>query len=149
MGHNYHGQKWIRNSRRCAIYVRDDFRCVYCLTQTRLVLDHVEPYGGNASDNLVSSCADCNQDKGDSSLEAWILRREARGEDPRELRLLRQRVAISTFLPPDTRLGRELEKARPRGTFLTLPEVVSQLSSPKSKRRRRRSCTSKEIACAS
>jgi hypothetical protein len=123
MAHNYHGQKWIRNERRCAIYARDDFRCVYCLEQTRLVLDHVEPFAGNDSENLVSSCADCNCDKGDKSLEAWLTQREARGEDRQDLRSIRQRVALATFLPPDVRLGRALEKRRPRGTFLSLPEI--------------------------
>lgn len=116
MPHNTNGQKWIRNEKRCAIYARDEFRCVYCLASpSKLVLDHVEPHAGNEADNLVTSCLPCNMRKGDRSCSAWLLRREALGEERGQIALVRQRVAIATFLPPDLELGRRLERQRRRG----------------------------------
>lgn len=117
MPHNHNGQKWIRNEKRCAIYARDGFRCVYCGERKRLCLDHLDPEGGNAEDNLVSSCWDCNTDKGVDTLEAWLKRRVARGEDPEEIASLRQYVAIQTFLPIDLRLGKILDAHRDKGGF--------------------------------
>lgn len=117
MPHNHNGQKWIRNEKRCAIYARDGFRCIYCLELRRVCLDHVDPEGGNGEENLVSSCWDCNSDKGSETLEEWIARRGARGEPLEALRMLRQRVAIHTFLPLNRSLGKRLEKKRPRGEF--------------------------------
>lgn len=132
-----HGQKWIRNTRRCAIYARDRFTCVYCEEPgKRLLLDHVEPFGGNESDNLVSACWDCNGEKGDKSLDAWLLHRRAvRGDEDALLLGIRQRVAVQTFLPPDMDLGRALEARRPRGGFETLPQLEVRIAA--SKRRRR------------
>jgi hypothetical protein len=132
-----HGQKWIRNTRRCAIYARDRFMCVYCEEPgKRLLLDHVEPFGGNESDNLVSACWDCNGEKGDKSLDAWLLHRRAvRGDEASVLLAIRQRVAVQTFLPPDMELGRALEARRPRGGFEALPGLVVALAARKRKRR--------------
>ena len=130
------GQKWVRNERRCAIYARDRFMCVYCEEPgKRLLLDHVEPFGGNGSDNLVTSCWDCNRDKSDKSLDAWLLHRQAaRGEDAEALLEIRQRVAIQTFLPPDMDLGRALEARRPRGGFEALPKLAVHILKKRTRR---------------
>lgn len=65
----------IRKDLRLAIYLRDDFRCLYCLADLRNVdpsgisLDHIVTQsdgGGNSPDNLVTACRKCNctrQDK--------------------------------------------------------------------------------------
>lgn len=117
MPHNYNGQKWIRNEKRCAIYARGSFKCAYCLKRARLCLDHVSPRGGNSDDNLVPSCWDCNGEKGTMSLEEWLASRAARGEPLAALAKVRQRVALLTFLPIDIKLGKLLERTRPRGDF--------------------------------
>lgn len=112
------GYKWIRPWKRCAIYARDEFRCVYCSLRTsKLTLDHVEPEGGNDTENLVTSCLFCNMQKGDKTLREWAHYRATVGWDdpPDWLSKVRQRVAIATFLPIDPRLGKTLEASRLRG----------------------------------
>ncbi len=96
----------------------------------------MEPFGGNDSENLVTACWDCNGDKGDKSLEAWLLhRRAARGEEALVLSAIRQRVATQTFLPPDLELGRALEARRPRGGFEALAGLEVAIVARKRKRR--------------
>lgn len=83
--------KWITPERRAAIYLRDDFRCVYCQRKPErsrwrhpwtdpaisvgLTLDHVVPEhegGDNGSGNVVTCCERCNDAKGRMSLEEWL-----------------------------------------------------------------------------
>jgi len=58
-------------SLRFAIFERDEFTCQYCgatAPDAQLVVDHVMPVargGGSDPDNLVASCARCNQGKSD------------------------------------------------------------------------------------
>lgn len=55
--------------KRLRIYWRDQFTCRYCgramhpLSED-LTLDHIEPNGGDADDNLATSCRSCNSSKG-------------------------------------------------------------------------------------
>lgn len=55
---------------RFAIFDRDQFVCRYCgksPPSVRLVVDHVIPVsrgGTNATENLITSCQECNQGKG-------------------------------------------------------------------------------------
>jgi len=62
--------RWIRKSTRNAIYERDDYKCGYCgkdLSKTPaagIVLDHVDPEGGNEQKNLKTACKECNDSKG-------------------------------------------------------------------------------------
>lgn len=140
-----HGQKWIRNDRRCAVYARDEFRCVYCGScptwreddqrYSSLLLDHVEPFAGNGDENLVTVCDRCNTWKSDRSLDEWLRAREAYGEDPDELAIIRQRVAIQTFIPIDRQLGKRLEKLRGNGfgSFSALrSDFLALIASPSS-----------------
>lgn len=84
----WNGGKWIRPEKRLRIYERDGWRCVWC---TRLVtngkhprpwllkpteppqpacLDHVLPRtrgGSNDAGNLVTSCCECNEKRGEKS----------------------------------------------------------------------------------
>ena len=65
------GGKWIKQNMRLAIYIRDDFSCVYCGSQENLSLDHVTPYskgGGDKHNNLVTSCCSCNSRRGNKSI---------------------------------------------------------------------------------
>lgn len=79
---NEWGAKWIRRSRRLALYLRDGFICVYCgeslqLAEPKVItLDHVDPralFGSpiHTNDNLVTSCLRCNVAKGDQQLHEW------------------------------------------------------------------------------
>lgn len=70
---NWYGSSWIRKEKRLAIYMRDDWACVYCQKDLSRVkprlrtLDHVIPviYGGtNNANNLVTCCKACNDRKG-------------------------------------------------------------------------------------
>ena len=70
---NKNGSKWIRRSTRLAVYLRDDFTCLYCSrylgdSPQLLTLDHVLPISkeGRYNDvrNLATSCRNCNNLKG-------------------------------------------------------------------------------------
>ena len=58
-----------RKISRRALFARDGWRCVYCGDSGgRLTLDHVVPRsrgGDSVWENVVTSCAPCNQRKGD------------------------------------------------------------------------------------
>lgn len=66
---------------REAVYERDGWRCAYCgarcaTSPERLTLDHVVPRsqgGRGAPSNLVAACADCNHQRGDRPITAWLL----------------------------------------------------------------------------
>ena len=65
------GQKWIRNERRLALYLRDGLACCYCGSAiedgVRLTLDHLTPHshgGDNGNANLVTACLKCNSARG-------------------------------------------------------------------------------------
>ncbi len=65
-------------ARRTAIHTRDRGLCFYCLrrlTARLRCLDHVVPLvrrGSNSYRNLVSSCAECNSQKGETPAEGFL-----------------------------------------------------------------------------
>ncbi len=65
-------------ARREAIHARERSLCFYCLrrlTARVRCLDHVVPLvrrGGNSYRNLVSSCAECNSQKGETPAEGFL-----------------------------------------------------------------------------
>ena len=72
------GSKWLRPSKRIAIYTRDGFCCLYCGDTVekgaRLTVDHIVPSvdgGTNAADNLITCCLSCNSAKQDLSAREW------------------------------------------------------------------------------
>lgn len=76
---NKHGQKWIRNEKRLAIYIRDGLSCVYCgdgvETSTKLTLDHLDTRcsgGSNDASNLVTCCFKCNTARGTRSVKDFV-----------------------------------------------------------------------------
>lgn len=85
------GSNWIRREKRLAIYLRDDYRCVYCwrdLATEIATLDHVlacELGGTNEATNLVTACISCNSSKRDLRLSDFLATLADRGMDPREL----------------------------------------------------------------
>jgi len=94
----WNGSKWIRPEKRLAIYLRDEFRCVYCgrdlhkADATEVNLDHVRPHskgGSNDATNLVTSCKCCNSSRGNKSLAQFAdepTRRAVRRQTRRSLR---------------------------------------------------------------
>lgn len=71
------GSKWIRKERRLAIYLRDNFLCLYCLRNLHgsdprdITLDHIKPghFAGNHHEsNLVTCCRSCNSRRQDTPL---------------------------------------------------------------------------------
>ena len=77
-GNAGNGSKWIHRPRRLAIYERDGYRCVWCGIQVEAkisaCLDHLVPRsqgGTHKSNNLVTSCFDCNSDRGDCPWEIF------------------------------------------------------------------------------
>lgn len=76
------GMKWIRASRRLAIYIRDGFACCWCAAHVstpgvKLTLDHVRPEargGSHASGNLVTACMRCNRQRCTASAPAYARR---------------------------------------------------------------------------
>lgn len=74
------GSKWIRPEKRLAIYLRDEFHCVYCncnlhgADPRNITLDHVKPRskgGNNSEGNLITACLSCNSARGNKSLSEW------------------------------------------------------------------------------
>jgi hypothetical protein len=64
--------QWITTKKRLAIYLRDDFTCLYCNTSLKdahpndITLDHMisRVYGGdNSQTNLLTACKPCNDRK--------------------------------------------------------------------------------------
>lgn len=123
-----HGHHWIRDDRRIRIYMRDDWRCVWCRGSVctrrglgaagypfnpetgedfaRASLDHVHGRKrGNGNANLVTACAACNSARKHLSVGAWVERVTRRtGELPYDV-VARVRAAVARPLP-------ELRKAR-------------------------------------
>jgi hypothetical protein len=74
----WRGKHWIRDERRLAIHIRDEFACLYCGRSLKnaepgeLTLDHLRPRsagGGNENENLVTACKPCNSSRGD---RPWV-----------------------------------------------------------------------------
>ena len=91
---------WIRKAKRQAIYDRDGRACLYCgadetFSGAELQLDHyVPPFAGgtNESSNLVTACAECNNQKNGKSIReyfAWL--REKKGLTVKETREISDR----------------------------------------------------------
>jgi hypothetical protein len=60
---------------RSDVFRRDGYRCVYCESTMRLVLDHVIPLsrgGSNDASNLVACCEPCNSEKGALTPDEWL-----------------------------------------------------------------------------
>jgi 5-methylcytosine-specific restriction endonuclease McrA len=88
--------QWIRTDARLAVYLRDEFKCVYCgadlhgAAKTDVTLDHVHPYskgGENTPDNLVTACRSCNCARGARSLAQYA--------DPSTRRAVKRQTARS------------------------------------------------------
>lgn len=113
---NGRGSGWISKTRRLAIYLRDEFRCVYCqrdlhqLPPRQVTLDHLLPQsqgGTHADRNLVTACFDCNSRR---QHEKWVrFARQFPGAVERVV-LLRRRV-------PNLKLARSLRTPAPAGAI--------------------------------
>jgi len=82
------GSKWIRPTKRLAIYLRDGLCCAYCGATVEdgatLSLDHItacELGGHNGATNLVTCCISCNSSKRDLTTRAWVSVLRTRGVD--------------------------------------------------------------------
>jgi 5-methylcytosine-specific restriction endonuclease McrA len=71
---------WCRPDLRLAIYLRDSFRCVYCLADLHgadprdVTLDHVIAKvdgGSNKPENLITACRHCNCSRQDAPLKRF------------------------------------------------------------------------------
>lgn len=74
---------WIRIEKRLAIYLRDEFTCLYCGKNLKnedpenVTLDHLVPRnplvahgnGGNEATNLITACRACNCSRQD---KPWV-----------------------------------------------------------------------------
>ena len=70
--------QWIRSEKRLALYLRDEFRCLYCGTNLKgaapadVTLDHLLPKsagGSNDATNLITACRPCNSSRQD---KPWV-----------------------------------------------------------------------------
>lgn len=86
---------------RFAVWLRDDFRCVYCgqdlirdfQTLHTATVDHLKPKsagGGYEQENLVTCCASCNSLKGNQHVETI--------EDGREMIAHRRAMIVGLFI---------------------------------------------------
>jgi 5-methylcytosine-specific restriction endonuclease McrA len=111
--HQPQGQ-WIRREKRLALYIRDEFHCVYCgrnlhdANPQDITLDHLQARaagGGNGEGNLVTACRSCNCARQDTVLHRWItdaahrarIRAQARKSIARHLVLARDLIATGTY----------------------------------------------------
>ena len=98
----WQGGKWLRNTTRRRLYMRDDFCCVYCGASALdsdavLTIDHILPRelgGTNEHSNLVTCCKSCNSSKQDSPVERFLKRLEEDKGIDREA--VRRRIRNST-----------------------------------------------------
>lgn len=124
------GSKWIRRDKRLAIYLRDQYRCVYCnrnlatVTAKLRTLDHIVPVtrgGDNSETNLVTACKRCNDSKGNKTAWEFIHRNTQPGKpNDRAIKIadhLRGLIA--------TPINRTLAKAIINGT-LDLSDVLKE-----------------------
>lgn len=81
----WNGSNWLRRDKRLAIYLRDQFRCVYCnrnLVNAKAkyrTLDHIIPVvngGTNDETNLCTACKRCNDSKGAKTAWEYITKPE-------------------------------------------------------------------------
>jgi hypothetical protein len=66
---------------RKVVFMRDGHACVYCGSKDQLTIDHLHPRtrgGKTVYENVVTCCWECNNAKGDKSIEqvGWKLRRK-------------------------------------------------------------------------
>ena len=69
-----HGPLYKANL-RSFVLSRDGAKCLYCGSGTAIQLDHVVARSADGVDgpkNRVPACSECNQDKGNQDLEAWL-----------------------------------------------------------------------------
>lgn len=103
------GSKWIRPEKRLAIYLRDEFRCVYCqrdlhdVQSCEITLDHLVCRSScgkhdHSSKNLITSCRSCNSSRQDKSLKEFAnpeIRKVIRRNTRRALNLSLAKSLIS------------------------------------------------------
>jgi len=114
MNTGYNGMDWICLSRRLAIYTRDGWCCVYCGAQGEdlgvgLSLDHILPNGDNDTENLLTSCGECNSSKGDRTMRSWFQTLRDRGENTTKLSAKIRRHRLRKI---DRKTGRQLAAIR-------------------------------------
>lgn len=77
---------------------RDNYRCQYCgATHSAMTVDHVTPRllgGRDTWENLVCSCAKCNNVKGDRTPEGAGMELLRRPRKPNHLTFIRQLVGV-------------------------------------------------------
>ncbi len=114
--------KFVTPEKRAAIYIRDEWTCVYCGRPPRgarfrthktaiypgLALDHVIPRsrgGSNEATNLVTCCDECNRRKADRTVEEWAA--QLAMYERARLRGVEARIAAAIAKPIDLDAGKE------------------------------------------
>lgn len=74
----------ISRGLRILVYKRDNFRCLWCGTSSRLELDHIVPWsagGSDTFDNLRTLCHDCNTYRSNKGFSLDLMCRQIPGGD--------------------------------------------------------------------
>lgn len=118
----WHGQKWLRDDKRLAIYLRDGLACCWCGTAIedgdQLTLDHIIPHsagGKNEETNIVTACRRCNSSRGDRSIQVFAVAVATylnHGHDPKKILA---HIRRTVRRPLDRAAAKELIARR--GTF--------------------------------
>lgn len=72
---------------RAAVYLRDGFRCVYCLRAGDLSVDHIVPqsvFVDHRETNLVTCCMECNGTRGVIDCDLFCMHVARRTREPWE-----------------------------------------------------------------
>jgi 5-methylcytosine-specific restriction endonuclease McrA len=78
MSGKWNGKHWIRDEKRLAIHIRDEFQCLCCGRSLKdaepgdIALDHLLPRsagGKNEATNLATICRTCNSARG---AKPWV-----------------------------------------------------------------------------
>lgn len=94
---------WIRREKRIAIYLRDNYRCIYCNKDLKnadnqnITLDHIKPRsqgGSNRHTNLITCCKQCNSTRSNKPIRQFTTKEIVRKIRKQRYKSIRKYINI-------------------------------------------------------